>query len=148
MPHCSQGCSQQPARLYFEISAEVKAIAPVVDAVTELARAEMGEESGVHLEVALALQEAMANAVLHGCKHDESKSIQCWVAYDRFRGITIIVRDPGDGYDPNDLHDPCSEENLHLTHGRGLFLIRALMDEVHFQNNGSEVHMRKANPAS
>jgi len=126
----------------------VKAIAAVVDAVTELAREEMGEESGVHLEVALALQEALANAVLHGCKHDVSKSIQCWVAYDPSRGITMIVRDPGDGYDPNDLHDPCSEENLHMTHGRGLFLIRALMDEVHFQNNGAEVHMRKANPTS
>ncbi|HMK28655.1 MAG TPA: ATP-binding protein [Terriglobales bacterium] len=146
MPDCTQGCSRQPAQLYFEIRAEVKAIAPVVDAVTDLARELMGEESGTHLEVALALQEALANAVLHGRADDGTKSIQCWVAYDVYQGITMVVRDPGPGYDPSLLHDPVSPENLHLTHGRGLYLIRTLMDEVHFQNQGAEVHMRKANP--
>jgi serine/threonine-protein kinase RsbW len=53
------------------------------------------------------------------------------------------VRDPGLGFDPAKIADPCYGENLYANHGRGIYLINQLMDEVHFHRNGTEIHMLK-----
>jgi serine/threonine-protein kinase RsbW len=89
------------------------------------------------------LTEALANAVVHGAKSDPSKVIECDVACDDERGLMIIVRDPGPGFDPSKLSDPCQGENIYAEHGRGIYLINQLMDEVQFHKNGAEIHMLK-----
>jgi len=89
------------------------------------------------------LTEALANAVVHGAKSDPSKTIECDVACDEHRGILIIVRDPGPGFDPAKIADPCHGENIYENHGRGIYLINQLMDEVQFHKNGTEIHMLK-----
>ena len=93
--------------------------------------------------IELALQEALANAVVHGAKEDPSKVVECLVACDEERGVIIIVRDPGPGFDPEAI--PCCTvgENVYSNHGRGIFLINQLMDEVKFHKNGAEIHMVK-----
>lgn len=53
------------------------------------------------------------------------------------------MRDPGNGFDPNSVPNPLSGENIYSNHGRGIFLINKLMDEVKFEKNGAEIHMRK-----
>ncbi len=69
--------------------------------------------------------------------------MQCCVACDDERGMLIIVRDPGSGFDPFAVPDPCNGENIYSNHGRGIYLINQLMDEVKFERNGTEIHMRK-----
>ncbi len=59
------------------------------------------------------------------------------------RGVLIVVKDEGPGYDPATLPSPLVGENIHFEHGRGIFLINLLMDEVRFARGGSEIFMRK-----
>lgn len=88
-----------------------EAIASVVDAVSEaLERLEVPEQR--RMEIALALQEALANAMVHGCDNDASKQIRCRVKADPFGRIVVIVTDPGPGFTPGLLADPKGRENL------------------------------------
>lgn len=137
---CEYGCTARTFRRTYTIPARVEAIAPVVDEVTLIAE-ELGRDKS--LDVALALQEALANAVIHGCKSDPTLTVDCWVACDPGPGILIIVRDPGAGFDHDSPPNPLDKESLHATNGRGVYLIRELMDDVHFLRNGAEVHMSK-----
>jgi serine/threonine-protein kinase RsbW len=91
-----------------------------------------------------ALREALANAVLHGCKEDATKQIHCEVSWNEDGGIEILVRDPGEGFDPDSISDPLNHENVLADHGRGIYLIRHLMDEVEHVDGGREIRMRKS----
>ena len=122
--------------------ADPEAIAAVVDAISDtLERLEVPEQK--RLEVALAVQEALANAVVHGCGNDPSKQVRCRLKSDPQGRIVIIVTDPGPGFRADLLSDPKQQENLHADHGRGVYLIRQLMDEVHFERGGNEIRMWK-----
>jgi len=99
--------------------------------------------AGNEFEIEMALREALANAVMHGCKADPDKRIECCVSGDQEHGILLVVRDPGEGFDPSTLPPPTTGQNLYSDHGRGVYLINALMDEVKYERNGSEIHMRK-----
>lgn len=136
-------CSSRHADLKVTIPAEKTAIEPLVQQVVQFAveRIPGGEEK--HLEIDLALQEAIANAVVHGCKCDSTLKVTCWAAYEPGKGLLVVISDPGPGFIPADVPDPMQEANLNFDHGRGVFLINNLMDEVHFKNNGSEIHMIK-----
>jgi serine/threonine-protein kinase RsbW len=57
--------------------------------------------------------------------------------------VSIVVEDEGNGFENGVVPDPTSPDNLLKTGGRGIYLMRAFMDEVHFENGGSAVHMRK-----
>jgi serine/threonine-protein kinase RsbW len=57
--------------------------------------------------------------------------------------MLIVVRDPGPGFDPAGIPNPIVGENIYSNHGRGIYLINQLMDEVRFERGGSEIHMRK-----
>ncbi len=91
----------------------------------------------------MALAEALSNAVVHGAHSDPTKIIECDVACDEAHGMLIVVRDPGPGFDVNKIPDPCVGENIFSNHGRGIYLINQLMDEVQFHKNGTEIHMIK-----
>ena len=81
-------------------------------------------------------------AMLHGAKADPRKRIECDVDCKR-EGMVIVVRDPGNGFDPGKIPSPISGENIFCSHGRGIYLIQQLMDEVRFHKNGTEIHMVK-----
>lgn len=124
------------------LPANSEAIAEVVDAISEtLTCLDVPEQK--RFEVALAVQEALANAVVHGCGGDPSKQVRCRVNTDPRGRIVITVTDPGPGFNLDKLPDPKQNENLHADHGRGVYLIRQLMDEVHFENKGNEIKMWK-----
>ena len=57
--------------------------------------------------------------------------------------MLIIVRDPGGGFAPEEIPSPVSGECLYSAHGRGIYLINQLMDDVRFKRGGTEIHMRK-----
>src|SRR5579859_2973988 len=128
--------------LDLSMPANSEAIAMVVDTISEnLDRLEVPEQK--RLEIALAVQEALANAVVHGCGNDSSKEVRCRLQSDPQGRIVIIVTDPGPGFRPDAAPDPKRRENLYTDHGRGVYLIRQLMDEVHFGPNGNEIRMWK-----
>jgi serine/threonine-protein kinase RsbW len=129
-------------RVRVTLAAERKSVEPVVKQVMEAVR-EMKCVNGKEDAIELSLQEALANAVVHGAKEDPSKVVECLVACDEERGILIIVRDPGSGFDPGAIPSCTVGENLYSNHGRGIFLINQLMDEVKFHKNGTEIHMLK-----
>jgi len=129
-------------RIEVTLNADPTAISPVVEGIMEMAR-RMECAAGKEFEIETALREALANAIVHGAKNDSSKKIQCCVGCDEQRGLLIIVRDPGSGFDPFAVPDPLVGENVYSNHGRGIYLINQLMDEVRFERNGTEIHMRK-----
>lgn len=140
----SRGKNDLASPTYFEVmlAADINTISPVVAWVMRLV-GDLEYAAGKEFEIEMALREALANAVLHGCKGDPAKRIECSVTGDKERGILIIVRDPGEGFDPAKLPCPTDEQNLFSDHGRGIYLINTLMDEVRYQRNGAEIHMRK-----
>ena len=127
------------------LAADVDAISPMVERVMRIVT-EMGCAAGREFEIELALREALANAVEHGSGNDPSKQIQCCVACDHARGMLIVVRDPGPGFDPSQIPSPIKGQNLFSTGGRGIYLINQLMDEVRFERGGTEIHMRTHPP--
>jgi serine/threonine-protein kinase RsbW len=128
-------------RLDVEVPGRYEAISPVVDRVLEVVRT-MGCAEGKEFHVETALREALANAIHHGCGGDPHKSVQVCVACDEARGMLIVVRDPGPGFDPRRLPSPVQGQNVFSDHGRGIFLINELMDDVRFERGGTEIRMR------
>jgi serine/threonine-protein kinase RsbW len=129
-------------KLSVTLSADRNAVDQVVRSVMEVVR-DNRCSPGREDDIELALAEALANAVVHGAKGDPSKTVECDVACNQQGSILIVVRDPGPGFDPSQIADPCSGENIYSHHGRGIFLINQLMDEVRFHKNGTEIHMIK-----
>jgi serine/threonine-protein kinase RsbW len=124
------------------LPAEVSAISDAVDAVLGLVRGS-GHAHGKEFEIEMALREALANAIVHGCKNDPTKQVEFGMDFNDAGGILIVVRDPGEGFDPAQVPSPTLGANVHSEHGRGVFLIQRLMDEVRYERGGTEIHMRK-----
>jgi len=139
---CNFDAEKLDLKLRATLSADHDAVEPVVRSVMNVVR-EMKCAPGHEDDIELALTEALANAVVHGAKNDPSKIIECDVACDDERGILIVVRDPGSGFDPATIADPSQGENIFSNSGRGIYLINQLMDEVQFHKNGTEIHMLK-----
>jgi serine/threonine-protein kinase RsbW len=102
-----------------------------------------GYDDGAQHDIELALREALANAVRHGTKNDPSKLIRCRVTGSTRRGLLIVVKDSGEGFNPETIPSCLVEQNLLLPHGRGIYLICQLMDAVRFKQGGTEIHMFK-----
>jgi serine/threonine-protein kinase RsbW len=94
--------------------------------------------------IATAVREATLNAVLHGNQYDPCKHVTLLFEAAP-EGLTVRVCDQGEGLDPAAIPDPLAPENLLKQSGRGIFLIRAFMDEVRFCNTspGTEITMKK-----
>ncbi|MFP4056541.1 MAG: ATP-binding protein [Candidatus Brocadiia bacterium] len=93
-------------------------------------------------ELTLAIHEALANAAHHGNRDDPAKDVTVtWCC--RPDRLLIAVDDEGEGFDPAAVPDCTAEENILRESGRGIFLIRRLADECHFENHGRRVVMIK-----
>src|SRR5689334_11800786 len=141
-PTCDFDADKLLLKLRVTLAADKNAVDPVVRSIMEIVR-KMQCAAGKEDPIELALTEALANAVVHGCECDASKVIECVVACDEVHGMLIVVRDQGKGFDPNAIPNPVVGENIYSNHGRVIFLINQLMDEVKFLNNGTEIHMIK-----
>ena len=136
---CGTGrCLEIEARM----PSEIKAISPLVDRLIRLI-AESHCVSGEECSVELALREALNNAVLHGNRLDPGKLVHVYCRCELGKGVSIVVRDQGKGFDPNAIPDPLAAENLGAENGRGILLMKSQMDDVSFERAGSEIHMRK-----
>ena len=127
--------------LELSLRSEVSAISPFVDALMRLIK-KFQWVAGDDESIEIALYEALANAVIHGNHEDPGKQV-CVSCRCRTDGVSIIVRDEGHGFDIAEVPDPTSSEHIKSGHGRGIYLMRTLMDEVRFEGGGTVVHMRK-----
>lgn len=121
---------------------KVAAISPFLDKLMLLikrCRCVPGNE----IDIEIALREALENAVIHGNREDPRKHVYVRCRCKAEEEVSIIVRDDGEGFDSNALPDPTAPGAIESTHGRGIYLMKALMDEVRFEQSGSVVHMRK-----
>ncbi len=139
-------CEFDPEALLVSVRRRVPgrldALSPVVDEVMAEVRG-MECARGKEFEIETALREALANAIRHGCGNDPGKVVELCVACDPERGMLIVVRDPGPGFDPARIPSPVRGRNVFRHHGRGIYLINQLMDEVSFEKGGSEIRMIK-----
>jgi len=136
MPYCSVG------ELNLVIPADPRAIPTITDGVKHILETKGWDEPEI-MAVELAVQEALTNGIRHGCKNDPSRKVQCCVAVDQNGGVTVVVRDPGAGFDASQLPDPLDPANVLKPGGRGVFLINRLMDDVRFSEGGRAVQMHK-----
>ena len=101
-----------------------------VDETVDKIAAEMGFSPQQRDDLAIAVTEAVNNAIMHGNNADPRKKVL--ITFIIEPGVfTIKIRDQGPGFDPDSLPDPTAPENILLEKGRGLFIIRHLMDEFH-----------------
>lgn len=98
---------------------------------------------GSELDIEIALREALVNAVIHGNREKPEKLVHVACRCDTNGQVEITVRDQGDGFDKSAMADPTSPGNVLNTHGRGIYLMEALMDESWFEEGGTVVRMRK-----
>ncbi|HYV75353.1 MAG TPA: ATP-binding protein [Candidatus Binatia bacterium] len=98
--------------------------------------------------ITMAVREAMINAVLHGNAYDPNKRVNLSLEQND-RELVVTISDEGRGLDPDEIPDPLAAENLMKQSGRGIFLIRAFMDEVRFRKleQGTEITLIKRIPA-
>ncbi len=129
-------------RIEQSIRSEIAAISPCVDELMlfiKKCRCAPGSE----IDVEISLREALANAVVHGNHEDRHKHVYVGCCCMPNQEVTIVVRDEGKGFSRTELPNPTNAERLESTHGRGVYLMTTLMDEVHFDRGGAEVNMRK-----
>jgi len=115
-----------------------------VEAAAEKLAADAGLDEDARFGFTMAVREAAVNAVLHGNEYDPSKQIAVTME-NTGADLVIKVADQGKGLNPDTLPDPLAPENLLRGTGRGIFLIRSFMDEVHFRqlNPGTELTLVK-----
>ena len=114
-----------------------------------IAMAQILGRSGVSEEVAfgvdLAVREAVTNAILHGNKQDETKSVHI-TAKAAPKLLEISIADEGEGFNPEDVPNPTEPENILKTSGRGIFFMRTFMNDVEWvirPQGGTTVRMTK-----
>jgi anti-sigma regulatory factor (Ser/Thr protein kinase) len=129
------------------LPSKVAAISPFADQLMHFIL-NFRPADGGEADIEMALHEALANAVVHGngensCKH-VYVTCRCYMDGE----VVITVRDEGRGFDNSAVPDPTFRENLIFTHGRGIYLMKTLMDDVLFEEGGAVVTMRKKSNAS
>jgi serine/threonine-protein kinase RsbW len=131
---------QRVEQVTLRVPSDVECIEQVVSVLTRhcLAGATAPPRQAFRLQVALS--DALANAIVKGNREDHDKYV--YVQIDLHpEEIHIHVTDEGDGFDPAAVSDALSPASLEATNGRGLFLIRHLVDDVQFNTQGNSICM-------
>ena len=130
-------------RLSFSLASTMETVDEVEAAAEKLA-VEAGLDEDARFRISMAVREAAVNAVLHGNEYDPAKHVSATME-NTGAALVFIIADQGKGLDPATLPDPLAPENLLRGSGRGIFLIRSFMDEVHFRqlHPGTELTLVK-----
>ncbi|MBN2072090.1 MAG: ATP-binding protein [Candidatus Krumholzibacteriota bacterium] len=134
-------------RLDFLVPSKLSRILGVNRLVSFLAT-EFGfpsEECRVNLP--MVMDEALSNAIEHGNNGNEELKVHVRIYISSSR-IIIQVEDQGDGFIPENIDDPRDQENIYKGSGRGIYLIKEIMDKVTFRKGGRLIEIEKINPLS
>jgi anti-sigma regulatory factor (Ser/Thr protein kinase) len=125
-------------QIVFDLPNDLKRIDETVDFV--ISRCSTCEEVArkVRFNFRVSLVEALANAMIYGNGRDPSKRVQVEVVLEE-KFLTARITDEGPGFDPGRVPDPTNSRNVKKVGGRGLFIMRQLMDEVRFNDQGNSV---------
>jgi serine/threonine-protein kinase RsbW len=118
---------------------------PKVDEYVEGKLKKLGVDEDRLADIAVSVTEAVTNAVLHGNKNDLKKKVQIKLKADSSR-VEITVEDEGNGFNPESIQSPIEKGNLLKEAGRGIFILKSLMDKVDFivmPQKGTIVKMTK-----
>jgi serine/threonine-protein kinase RsbW len=118
-------------KLSFSLPSTMESVSEVEAAAEKLA-AEAGVDEDERFRITMAVREAAVNAVLHGNDYDPAKQVTASFE-NNGKSLVFTIADQGKGVDWEKLPDPLAPENLLRGTGRGIFLIRSFMDEVHFR---------------
>lgn len=99
-------------------------------------------DEGDEIRTRLCLDEALVNAVMHGSKYNPEKTVTVR-AYQSDAKYSVLIEDEGEGFREEDLPDPGAAENLLEESGRGVHLIRSIMDEVGYWRGGRVLLMSR-----
>jgi len=149
LSHVSESFQSLPfVELRNTFPSDVDMISSFVDQLMRfISRFRVADENTYTIE--LAFREALANAIVHGNRENPRKSVYVNCRCTSDGEVSLTIQDQGRGFDHDTVPDPTSPDNQLRTHGRGIYLMRTLMDEVDYKQGGSVVHMRKrANVAS
>lgn len=128
------------SRHVLELPNDLGAIERCVEYLLERCRDAGFDESKLRLNLRVGVAEALANAMMYGNGRDPAKRVrlEAWCGPDEVR---IKITDEGPGFDPGTLPDPTLPDNRALSCGRGVFLIRKLMDRVEYNETGNSIEM-------
>ena len=120
--------------LSLEISSERNRIKEV-EALMLKANKEFGLNDDQYCKTMIAVTELVMNAIVHGNKEDPGKKVKVMLEYD-VQEMKIVIEDEGKGFDISGLPDPTEVERLLDSHGRGVYIVKAMVDKVDFAHNG------------
>ncbi len=129
--------------LTYSLSSDVDMVSPFVDRLM-LTINTLRVMDGTEVDIEVALREALLNAVIHGNREDPGKRVYLRLRCRADGEVLMAIRDEGAGFESGSVPAPTALEHRMSTHGRGVYLMRALMDEVSFEEGGTVVHMRKS----
>ncbi|MBT8338263.1 MAG: ATP-binding protein [Gemmatimonadetes bacterium] len=124
------------SELVLELPSDVRGIEAAVDHVLRRCSECRTHARRLRLNLRVSLTEALSNAMLYGNASDPAKRVRVEVRLSAV-AITARVIDEGGGFDPRTVPDPTTPQNICRAGGRGLFLMRELMDEVHYNDRGN-----------
>ena len=127
----------------YSLSSDVEMVSPFIDQLMRKINS-LRVMDGTEVDIEVALREALLNAVIHGNKEDPSKRVFIRVRCRADGEVLMAILDEGAGFDSGSVPAPTAPEHRMSTHGRGIYLMRALMDEVSFEEGGTVVHMSKS----
>jgi serine/threonine-protein kinase RsbW len=128
----------------LSLPSRIETVAAAAAAVAEFI-GRFGVSDDAAFGIDMAVREAVTNAVLHGNRQDENKTVDI-VLKSSPDAVEISVHDSGPGFNPEDVPDPTANENILKTSGRGIFFMRTFMDEVDWlirPEGGTTVRMLK-----
>jgi serine/threonine-protein kinase RsbW len=128
------------------LPSQIAIISPFVDQLMHFI-ARFRTPDGSELNIEAALHEALANAIVHGNQEDLRKLVFVACRCTTDGEVSLTVQDEGQGFDTAAVQDPTTPENRLLAHGRGIYLMKTLMDDVGFEQGGAVVYMHKASNA-
>jgi serine/threonine-protein kinase RsbW len=125
-------------QLVLEIPTDVRSIRHAVEYVMQRCNSCKAYEDRLQLNFRVGLTEALSNAMLYGNAHDPSKHVRVEVTLDDGR-LEARITDQGTGFDPSAIPDPTAPDNILKDRGRGVFLMRQLLDSVSYNDRGNQV---------
>ena|SRR5579871_902176 len=135
-----------PQRVSYRMESTLDSVNKAEEMADHMA-AQAGIDEDTRSGVAMAVREGMINAILHGNAYDPGKRVNLSFEQNG-RELIVTISDEGHGFIPDEVPDPLAPENLLKTSGRGIFLMRAFMDEVRFRKlePGTEITLIKRLP--
>lgn len=136
----SSDAPEWPVEISVRVPSDIDVVEEAVDLVARHCLAAGLPPAAARFRLRVALSEALANAIIYGNCNDSEKFVEVRVEVSKTM-LSVHVSDEGDGFRPREVPNPTLPEGLEQASGRGLFLIREMVDEVRFNEKGNSVCM-------